>query len=65
MLAGPLARVPLVDLGLHRVALGQQRGLTRGEVADHVGKSGPERVGADTGARKGLRHEVMQYGGDP
>ena len=65
MLARLLVGVPLVDLRLQRVAMGQQCGLTRGQCANHVGKPGPERVGTHAGAGQGLLYERMHYGRDP
>src|SRR6266849_296503 len=57
--------VPIVDLGLQGVAVGQQLAVFRPEIADDGGKSGPERVGVDPGfGGRFLGDEIEQDRGD-
>ncbi len=57
--------VPGVDLGLQFVAFGEQGFVLRRQVVDDLLRTGPERIGSDTGSGDGfVVHEVEQDFGD-
>src|SRR6516165_3588907 len=57
--------MPVVDLGLQRVADREQRAILRSQIFDDRGKPGPERIRRDPRLRgRFLRDEVEQNRGD-
>ena len=55
--------MPGVDLGLQVIAFLEQCPIDRQQLADELGKAGPERLGRDTRSGQDLlAHEVVQQG---
>ena len=58
-----MGAVPVVELLLDVVTLGQQGAVLGAQVVDEAGQALPEGVGADAGAGQSLLDQVMKGGG--